>query len=89
MEMDSRSFVSKDITGALLLCSEGEFISEKHRKRRKNVFLCACVKISSQMDIYCLLRQEMAELPNRLVLDDSPFFARSLGNVVVADMPNK
>lgn len=69
MEMDSRSIVSEDITGALLLCCKGEFILAKHRKGERKMFLyvrvCVCVEvcvgIASQMDIYCLLRQEMAE----------------------------
>lgn len=47
MEMDSRSIVSEDITGALLLCCKGEFILAKHRKGERKMFLyvrvCVCV----------------------------------------------
>lgn len=39
MEMDSRSIVSEDITGALLLCCKGEFILAKHRKGERKMFL--------------------------------------------------
>lgn len=53
MEMDSRSIVSEDITGALFFyVRKGEFILAKHREKEKEKCFCMCARVCLFWDCF-------------------------------------